>query len=931
MIITLFKKLSLLFLLLFTLSINAYSQKAFSIKGSIEDITSNLTLTNAVISVLNSKDSTLVTFNRAAEKGNFIIENLPKGDYILLVSYPKYTDFVEPFKLDSSTAQIDFGKINMLLISNLLKDVVITGRNTIVIKGDTIEYDASRFTIQPNAKVEDLLTQLPGIQVDANGNITAQGRKVEKVLLDGEEFFGDDPTLITRNIRGDMVDKVQVFDKKSDQATFTGIDDGERKTTINIQLKDGSKNGHFGKVEAGLTLNKLYKGQAMINVFNDKQKMAAYGTSGNTGKIGFGGMELNKIAPSGNSSILEDGVIIMFGDMGDELETSWGNYSGQGTPLAHSGGAHYDTRWNNKKESINANYKVGSLEVDGYRNTLEENSLPSGVINTNSNQDYNNFMFRHKFDARYENYLDSTSTLKFTLDGTLRKDRTSDQFESTASNFENHLLNRSIRSNSNEGNTNDFKINALWNKKLSKVGRTLSINMTQSNNQKDLEGYTNSENDFYSGLGEIDSTIIVNQKKLTNINNSVFNTSIAFTEALSKNLTLAFNYNFNINNGRSNLLSYDRATNGQYTNLDSLYSSDFKLNQLINEVGATVNYKTGKSSINLNFAISDVNFKQIDQFNNQSITRRFSNYAPSVRWNFNPSAQKMLFMNYSGRSMQPSLNQLQPVQNNNNPLYIILGNPDLRPSFSHNISTFLSSFKMLSGSSININLQAGLTTNSILNSVHTDAVGKTTSQYINLSSHFPVNYYVSTAYTKKIKSIDAQVSFDLNLNGNTYYSLINDELNKTQSNAISPQILFSKLKQNKYSIRFNVGPRYESNKSTFQRAGSDEGWGWKADANVNLYFPKGFELFSITNYTFTAATQAFDEDFERTLWDIGIKKKFLKNEALVLSVQTNDTLDQNIGFSRRANNNNITQTFYSTIRRYTMFSLVWEFNKMGGK
>src|SRR5690606_10283085 len=194
-----------------------------TIKGSLEDQSSNLYLENGVISVLNSKDSTLVNFTRAKKNGSFIIENIPAGDYILLASYPKYTDFVEEVRLDSVNGSYDFGSVNMLLISQLLKDVVITGRNAVTIKGDTIEYDPSKFVIQPNSKVEDLLVQLPGIQVDKDGKITAQGQAVNKVLVDGEEFFGDDPTLVTKNIRGDMVDKVQLYDKKSDQATFTGI------------------------------------------------------------------------------------------------------------------------------------------------------------------------------------------------------------------------------------------------------------------------------------------------------------------------------------------------------------------------------------------------------------------------------------------------------------------------------------------------------------------------------------------------------------------------------------------------------------------------------------------------------------------------------------------------------------------------------------
>ena len=234
------KKFNILFksiLLLFwgcMLSNEVYAQSPYIAQGKVVDTTSALTLKNTVVTVLRAKDSIYVDFTRAGDDGGFVFNNLDTGNYILIASYPKYTDFVERFTVDPDHPKVDFGSINLLLLSQLLNEVVITGKNAITIKGDTIEFDASKYTIQANSRVEDLLAQLPGIQVDMNGKITAQGEVVSKVLVDGEEFFGDDPTLVTRNIRGDMVDKVQLYDKKSDQATFTGIDDGVKNKTINI-------------------------------------------------------------------------------------------------------------------------------------------------------------------------------------------------------------------------------------------------------------------------------------------------------------------------------------------------------------------------------------------------------------------------------------------------------------------------------------------------------------------------------------------------------------------------------------------------------------------------------------------------------------------------------------------------------------------------
>src|SRR5690606_7528747 len=213
-------KILALLVALLTIELTAFSQSDFSIKGAVTDTATNTKLGNTTISVLNAQDSILRAFTRTKSDGTFTLNNLAKGEYILLVTYPKYADYVESFHLDS-LKEHNFGSIHMILTSQLLAEVVITGRQPITIKGDTTEYDAASFKLQPNAKVEDLLKQLPGIQVDKDGKITAQGQTVNKVLVDGEEFFGDDPTLVTKNIRSDMVDKVQLYDKQSDQAAFT--------------------------------------------------------------------------------------------------------------------------------------------------------------------------------------------------------------------------------------------------------------------------------------------------------------------------------------------------------------------------------------------------------------------------------------------------------------------------------------------------------------------------------------------------------------------------------------------------------------------------------------------------------------------------------------------------------------------------------------
>ena len=235
-------KLIILLSLFCLCTFSAIAQNSYSIKGAVTDTAVKAKLVNATVAVLNAKDSILRKFVWTGADGSFAINNLPKGKFILLITYPGYADYVDFFPLDSVNKSQDFRSIDMVLKSRLLADIIVKGKvDAIKIKGDTTEYNARAYKIQPNDKVEDLLRQLPGIEVDKDGKITAQGQTVSKVLVDGEEFFGDDPTLVTKNIRADMVDKVQLFDKKSDQATFTGIDDGVKTKTINVVLKQDKK------------------------------------------------------------------------------------------------------------------------------------------------------------------------------------------------------------------------------------------------------------------------------------------------------------------------------------------------------------------------------------------------------------------------------------------------------------------------------------------------------------------------------------------------------------------------------------------------------------------------------------------------------------------------------------------------------------------
>ena len=932
------KRLLLLLCSFVLINFSANAQGLHSIKGRTIDTASTTLLAGSTIAILNSKDSTLVKFTRSAENGSFELNGIKNGKFILLVSYPKYADFVDHFTLDSTTQVKDYGKINLTGMAKILADVIIKGnRNAIKIKGDTTEFDPKAFNIEPNSKVEDLIKQFPGIQVDKDGKITAQGKTVQKVLVDGEEFFGDDPTLVTKNLRADMVESVQLYDKASDQASFTGIDDGEKTKTLNVKLKEDKKNGYFGKVQGGYGTDDFYNGQFMFNKFWGKKKFSAYGILGNNGTVGLGWDDRDKYGGSSGMTMTDDGGMYFSSGGSDDFDSYDGQYNGQGIPVARTGGLHFDSKWNKDKESLNTNYKIGSIRVKGDRNTISQNNLSSGVINNVSDQYTDNDMFRQKLDATYEVKLDSTLTLKVNVDGTLKQSNTFNDYNTSSRDGNNDLLNTTKRTLKNKVDEQMFNINGLLTKRFQKKGRTLSLNLNQSITKSNSDGYLNSENSFYEVTGRRDS--LINQYKVNDITNSAFKSNLAYTEPLSKTMTVIVNYGLSLMNGKSDRKSFNQSASGNYDILDTEFSNDYELDQIINQGGAIFNYKKGKTVINFGSKFSGVDFKQTDLYNNVTYNRKFVNYMPQASYQYRFSQQKSIRISYNGNTNQPSLDQIQPIRVNTDPLNISLGNPDLRPSFRSNINANYNSYKVLTNQNVYLYGSYSFTTNPIVSDVTTDAnTGRSSYRAVNINDKMATNFYVYAQTGRKINGLDMNVGMGLNGNGNSSYNYITTvnngvattALNNTKNYSYGLDINLNKYVEKKYSFYSRFGPTYNISRASVGNFGNSDGWGWTGYASGNVQLPGKFEVNTDAQYEFRGKTQTFNETFSRLLWNASLTKKFFKSDNLKLMMTVNDILNQNVGFDRTAYNGNITQSSYTTIMRYFMFSVIWDFNKMGG-
>lgn len=920
--------LSLAILLCLCVSTTIFAQNPNSIKGIVADTSSFTRLKNATISVLNAKDSTLYKFTRAAENGTFSVAAMKKGDFILLLTYPNYADYVTTFSLTEEKNSLDFKLINMNSKAKILNEVIVKGRATAIrVKGDTTEFNAGSFTIQPNDKVEDLLKKLPGIQVDAQGKITAQGKTVSKVLVDGEEFFGDDPTLVTKNLRADMVDKVQLFEKTSDQAAFTGVDDGQKTQTLNIKLKEDKKQGYFGKIDAGYGSDDFYEIQAMINKFKNKEKIAAYFTSSNTGKTGLGWDDAGRFGATGNMEITDDGMIFMSGS--DDLDGG-GTYWGEGIPIAHNGGIHYENKWNGDKESINTNYKAGALNVKIRKNTLNQNNLPSGIINSNTDNVTENDMFRQKIDATYTIKLDTSSNLKVIIDGTLKNTENENFFTSTALRGDNSLLNTSERLTTNKGKQQLFNLNALYTRKLKKPGRNYSLNLTNAYSNTNSDGLLQSDNNFYDENGLPTRNEIIDQLKQNDITTNRLATNFTFTEPFNQFFSLVANYGLSFTSNDAHRRALDASAPNVYNQLNPEFSNNFEADQLINQVGAIFSYKKGKTVINFGTKSSFVTFDQKELYTNQSFNRSFTNWLPQASYQYKFSAQKSIRFNYNGSTTQPNVNQLQPVRVNDDPLNIQEGNPLLKPSYNNRFNVYYNTYKVLTDQNFYLNGSINFTQDQIVSSNTTDSEGRTIFKSVNLDGKLPYNASAYGGFSRKLNFLGGiSTGINLSVSESKFYNYVNSELNETSNLNFSPSISLNRYEENN-QFYFSFGPRYNAQEASLQKQMNNKGWGYGGYLDLLRKLPKKFTVNALAQYNYQPSSAAFSNNFEQLVINAKLTKAFLKDEKFKLVLSANDILNQNRGFRRTASGNSIIQTSYNNISRYFMFSLIWDFNKMGG-
>lgn len=912
-------------LFVYLCSADLYGQTSF--RGEVVDGLDKQALTNASIVLLNAQDSVLISYARADERGRFSLEKPAEGSFLLLITYPKYGEYNQ--HIDSSTDE-NLGQIELSSISHLIEEVIVQGRIPIVVKGDTTEYDASSFAVEKNAKVEDLLRVLPGITVDADGKITAQGKTVEKVLVDGEEFFGDDPTLVTRNIRSDMVDKVQVFEKKSEEAQRTGIDDGIRQQTINVTLKEDAKRGYFGKIEAAGGSDDAYGyylGKAAINRFRGSQKISAFGMTSNTGEINLDWQEAERFNLSeGTMTMLDDGGMA-FMISGDQFSY----WDGRGKPKAINTGMSFMDAWDSNTHKLNFNYKYGRIQNDVQEGTLSQNNLPSGQINSDNTTNRLSDVNRHRFNTKYDWNLDSLTSLTISLsagrDGTAVDNYTN----AYTTDGSDSMLNENERMQTSSSEKTNYTYNTYLTRKLQKPGRSLSLRIAGDGSEDDGSGFLTSTTNIYF-QGALASTQLIDQMKDIRTRTNNLRTALSYSEPISDQWSTSISYEYTNSKAHSINNSYNKDGNGNYTVFDDEFSNDFDFNTVRNAANLSVRYKLEKFEANLTNNLRNDDLFQRNNHQDLDLQRGFFTYNPNLRLRYNITRSQSVGANFSRSNNLPSLTQIQPLRQNTDPLNIIIGNESLTPSSTNSYSANYNSYNMLQGSYTYVNLSWNQTFNSIQQNVMIDPnTGIRTSHFENLGDNVSnsINFWATTSFDL---NKNYQIKGDVGGNGNfsTFYNYVNGALNENQSQNYGVNLSARKSTTKGLDFTLAFMPGWRTLNNSLQPEYNSSGFTMNTMATYSWNLPMKITAYGRLNYNYEAPTEAFNEKFERILFTPGVKKKFLNNESLVVDLSVNDVLNQNVGFRRYQSGNMISQNTYNTISRYFILKVSWDFTSMGG-
>ncbi|MCL2246008.1 MAG: TonB-dependent receptor family protein [Lentimicrobiaceae bacterium] len=671
---------------LFFLLIMDVAQAQLSITGMVKD-TAQGALASATVMLLNPKDSTLVNYTSSDAKGYFVFKNVKRTGYILKVSHISYMH--REMRIDPvDEREINLGTIEMIPIAGFLMEVVIReAKAPIFIKGDTVEYDVTTFKPPPGSTVEDLLRKLPGLVVDAEGNISTMGNAVKTVYVDGKMFFGNDPKIATQNLDVQAVSKIQVFTEKSEQEKLTGISDGSQDKALNLELKEEYKKGYFGKASAGYGWGAdaphRWIAKGSLNWFTDKQQLSFIGYGNNLNQSNFTGTDRSEFYGQSMQAGSDNG------DFGFNYRSSsssgiTSSSGGGGVGFSNNGGGGVNYNYYEKKLKFNAGYfyTVSKTfnDVFAKRQTFLKDSSFWRMANTHNE----NLRQNHNLSTRVEYQIDSANKIILRSNFGYSPNKRyylADQLFQTDEGVDINL--NSIDNEYNNSNLN-FNFLTIYNHQFKKKGRRFALsgfyNYGDGNELEDIEN----SNEFYGNTTTSSDTIkfLVMNHKYSKVHTA--KSSVLYVEPLGKKFSLLGFYNFRNTLNHNN----NHSTNPENSNaeIDSLWIQ-YKHNTLFNRVGTSLSYRHNGISLTLGGAFQSLSIHGIYETKPQSVEKldvpSYNNFTPYFSMALQLPKNVRINGSYSYDVSEPAISYLFPMPNLSNKMYIILGNDKLKPERSH--------------------------------------------------------------------------------------------------------------------------------------------------------------------------------------------------------------------------------------------------------
>ena len=888
------------------------SMRAAVINGVLVDSQDTTELIEATVKLLMAnKDSTMVKGTTTDLNGVFNIKGVKPGKYLLRFSYLGYSDVIKHVTVGNDGRDVNIGVVTMDPNSIMLKETVVMGvKSPIVVKEDTIEFNADTYKTQANAVVEDLLKRLPGVEVGSDGKITANGKQVKKILIDGKEFFSDDPTVASKNIPADMVNKLQVIDRKSDLARLTGVDDGEDETVINLTVKKGMNNGWFGTVNAGYGTDERYAGNVMINHFRDGNQFTILGGGNNVNNLGFG-----------------DGASGRFQRFGGDRGITTSQYAGINFNVGSKDDDHFRVGGD-----IMYSHSDRDTRTSTARQYLFEDSTSYYDANTAARDKSHNLRgdFRIKWEVDSNNTIDFRPNFSFNFN----KSERGDSSLTRAGDAAMTRVNRSLSNFFNDGKSYEWGARLIYNHKVaSHPGRSqsLMLNYSYSNVHEDADTYTDNTYYLLPDQNELIDQTALNHRKTHSVTGRV-----SWTEPLGdvKNARfLEFSYRGNYRYTTSDKDVYDNMRDGIWPDgyvTDSVWnrslSNSFRNTFYNQEI--SVGFRQVRKAYNLNVGIS-VNgamSKSKDLINSaRDIKERWAwSVAPYARFRYKFTDTRNLNFFYRMRAQQPSITQLQPVADESNPLNIVIGNPELKPTFNHSVNLRFGDFAQGAQRSIMAMMNVDFAQNSIISTTTYDELtgGRTTS-YTNVGG-------VWSAMAMNMLSFPFGASKVWYFSSHMFmrYSVTKGINNGVENRSNTFNINYSPGLAFRNSVfDLEIRPRYgfQTTSNTVTVASNRNIHTWGGMFNGTYSAPFGLVISTDLSYSTTSGYSA-GYNTRQWLWNGSVAYQFLSEKQASLTLSVNDILGQQKNVYRNVTANYLEDVIYNSLGRYGMLTFTYRFN-----